>query len=321
MAGLKALQKASELDPSAWIAWYDIGDIHTQLGSFETAIEAFEQVTSMTQGQIGVTAKMAESYLSLGRAASAAGYRERARRAFEHAIELAFEVLVEKVGHRPWGWKIIGDACFELGDADAEGEVLWAALRVLVEDDTDKRGITPGLSTPEAVLQGGDTGHLPSRMAVFAFSYRSWLLKNEPRVITMALYDLASALHALSSRLEGGEQTTCQKAAIGHIRNALDRDAGDERLWNALAVLCGEGGEEVAQHAFVISLELYAKVSLGIYHCVLVHAELTGLRTRWSGPTLGICTSVSKTWILPRSVSSRLRRPIRITLERGWDKV
>jgi superkiller protein 3 len=77
-----------------------------------------------------------------------------------------------------------------------------------------------------------------------------------------ALYDLATALHALSQRTaDDKERRELVKSAVTTIRLALEKDAGDERLWNALAVLCTDGGEQVAQHAYVISLELYQKVS------------------------------------------------------------
>ena len=284
MAGLKALQHALELDPKAWIAWYHIGETHIQLGSFELANESFDRVTSMTAGQIGVMSKMAEAFLFLGRQTAAGGFRERSKRAFGCVIELACEVLRSKTGHRPWCWKVIGDAAFELANTpDPDDQIIESirrALAVLVEGDTDKRSMVDGLPTPASFLQETTTP-TPLHLAVFAFAFRAWWLKNEPRVITSALYDLSASLHALSRHLAGEKKRAALKAAIGHIRNALDRDAGDERLWNALGVLCEEGGEEVAQHAFVVSLELYSKdpivwTNLGYLYFRLSDLDLAG---------------------------------------------
>ena len=270
VAGLKTLQHALELDPSSWMARYDIGEIHTQLGSYDQAIEAYEQIDSGTETkEVGVTAAAAEAMLALGRQAAAGGFRERSRRAFHGAIALARTVLEVGHRHRPWAWKIVGDTAFELSgqesntlDAELSAEVLRPVLQILENDDTDRRSSVRGLGHAANILQSPVSLNLASQTAVFAFAYRVHLLKNEPRVSFSALYDFASALHALAQReTDNSIKSACLKGAISAVRLALERDAGDERLWNALGVLCGEAGPEVAQHAFVVSLELYAKVS------------------------------------------------------------
>ena len=298
MAALKTLNQALELDPDHWMAMYDIGDVYNQLGSYEEAIEAYEKVIQShpstttdkaaeanqgdakgraDQSLIGVMAKMAESTLTLGRTTAAGGFRERSRRAFHRTIRLVTDILDSRAQHRAWAWKMIGDATFELSSQDTSAEdseesmnVLRPVLGLLVEDDNDKRATIPGLGHPAELLVTdqssstpaipAQTGHDVLRVSAFAFAYRSYLLKNEPRVSFSAHYDLATSLHALGRRLEGEERMSCMKAAAGSVRLAMEKDAGDERLWNALGVICAEGGEEVAQHAFVVSLELYAKV-------------------------------------------------------------
>lgn len=249
---------------------YDIGEIHTQLGSFDLAIEAYDKVADMTDKQeIGVNASLAQAMLALGRQTAAGGFRERSRRAFHGAIRLAGTVLAHEQGHRPWGWKIVGDAAFELSnqessmtEAESSAKVIEPVLQLLVQDDTDRRSAVGGMGHAANLLQSPfDLDHT-LKTAVFAFAYRAHLLKNESRVAFSALYDVASALHALAQRLEEGSvKTSCMKGAISAVRLALERDAGDERLWNALAVICAHAGLEVAQHAFVVSLELYVKVS------------------------------------------------------------
>lgn len=270
IAGLKTLQHALELDPTNWMAMYDIGDIHTQLGSFNEAIDAYEQVARMTEDkETGVTAALAQAMLALGRQAAAGGFRARSRRAFHDSIELAGKVLQEGHKHRPWGWKLVADATFELStqessiaEAEASAQVLQPGLQLLVDDDTDRRSAVEGLGHAANLLQSPVNLDYTLETAVFAFAYRAHLLKNEPRLASSALYDLASALHAMAQRAaDKSVKTSCMKGAISSIRLALERDAGDERLWNALAVICGDAGPEVAQHAFVVSLELYAKVN------------------------------------------------------------
>ncbi|WWD18361.1 hypothetical protein CI109_102811 [Kwoniella shandongensis] len=268
VAGLKALQHAMELEPTNWRALYDIGETHGQLGAFDKAIEAYEQVMEMTEGkEIGVVAALSEAMLSLGRQTGAGGFRERSRNAFHMAIKLAFEVLQTGRSHRPWAWKVIGDATFELSsqessleEASSTFEYIQPVLQHLVEDDTDRRSQVEGLGHAANLLQAAADLDYTLKTSIFAFAYRAHLLKNEPRVADPALYDLATALHTLALRLSDGEsKIACLKAAISAVRLALERDAGDERLWNALGVICGTAGPQIAQHAFVVSLELYGK--------------------------------------------------------------
>ena len=248
------------------MALYDIGDVYAQLGSFETAIESFTKVVEITGQDVGITAKMADAKLALGRQNAAGGFRERCRLSFHGAIRLAGEVL-KMGGHRPWAWKVIGDATFELSsqestlaDAQSSAEVIHPILQLLINDDVDRRSSVDGLGHAANLLQLPINLETTLKASVFAFAYRVHLLKNEPRVADSALYDFASSLHALGPRSGGEDGKSCLKAAIGAIRLALERDAGDERLWNALGVICADAGEQVAQHAFVVSLELYGKV-------------------------------------------------------------
>lgn len=256
------------------MALYHIADVHSQLGSFDLAVESYEKVDELTGGkELGVTAALATTQLSLGRQTGAGGFRERSRRAFHSAIQLAVKVLNSEKGnrHRPWAWKLIGDSAFELSnqesmieDAEQSAEIIRPVLEMLVADDQDRRSAIQGLGHASNLLQAPlDLDHT-LKAAAFAYAYRAHLLKNEPRVSNSALYDLATALHSLGLRSDGEIMTSCVKGAISAIRLALERDGGDERLWNALGVICSGAGKQVAQHAFVVSLELYSKV--GLWH-------------------------------------------------------
>ncbi|EAL21087.1 hypothetical protein CNBD4630 [Cryptococcus deneoformans B-3501A] len=272
MAGLKTFDHALTLDPDNWRALYNIGQTQSQLGAFDKAIEAYQKVLEITQDEdVGVIAALAEANLSLGRQTGTGGFRERSRGAFHRAIELAMKVLKSGKAHKAWGWKLIGDATYELSGQESNIEeaqdsftVVQPVLIFLVEDDTDHV-----VSTTTSL-----------RASIFAFAYRAHILKNEPRVIDPALYDYASALHTLAGKLiESDERKQCLKTAISAVRAALDRNAGDERLWNALGVICATAGPQVAQHAFVVSLELYSKdpvvwVNLGYLYLHLDDLDL-----------------------------------------------
>lgn len=264
MAGLKALQKALEIDPAMWMAQYHIGETHMQLGDYTGAITAFKAVEEATEDQVGVTAALAEATLALGRVSAAGGFRERSRRAFHAALGYALRVLTAGA-HRAWGWKVVGDACLALAerevepkDIEATAAVLQLVLEHLVADDDDRRSAVAGLGHASNLLQGAAGPNYAVKAAVFAFAFRAHLLKNELRVANSALYDLGCALHTLATRVED-VRPAATKAAIQAIRLALEREPGDERLWNALGVISASAGPQLAQHALVVSLECYPK--------------------------------------------------------------
>jgi superkiller protein 3 len=265
MAGLKALQKALEIDPSMWMAHYHMGETYMQLGDYAGAIAAFKEVDAATESaEVGVTAALAESTLALGRVSAAGGFRERSRSAFHAAIGYALRVLTSGRSHRAWAWKLIGDATLQLAerevdpkDIESTAAVLHPVLEHLVSDDDDRRSSVAGLGHASNLLQAAPGPHYAVKAAVFAFAYRAHLLKNEHSA-NSALYDLGCALHTLATRDEE-VRTPATKAAISAVRLALERDASDERLWNALGVICAAAGQQLAQHAFVVSLELYSK--------------------------------------------------------------
>jgi superkiller protein 3 len=277
VAALKTLSRALELDSTNWMALYHIGDIHTQLGAYNDAIEAYEKVVEMTKDteEVGVKAAMAETMLALGRQSAAGGFRERARRAFHAALKLASGVL-ESGKHRPWAWKIVGDATFDLDaqqanmtDAESTWPIVQILLQQLVTDDSSRRSQVSGLGHASNLLQTPLDLSSMLKSSIFAFAYRVHLLANEPRVADSALYDLATACHGLAQR-GGDEAGAARKAAVAALRLALERGAGDERLWNALGVVAETEGPQVAQHAFVVALELYAKVGFPVLrarHC------------------------------------------------------
>lgn len=285
IAGLKALNRALELDPTSWMARYHIGEVYMQLGQYAQAIEAFKTVDEQTGGaEIGVTAMLADATLALGLQTASQGFHERSRRSFHEAIGYALAV-VKTGAHRPWAWKLIGDAALKLAetevtakDVDSNAAVLHPVLETLDADDQDRRSAVNNLGHARNLLQSPPTVGYTAKAAVFFLAYRAHLLKNE-HVADAALSDLACALHAFALKAEGEEKAAATKAAVAAVRLALERDASDERLWNALGVICSEGGRQLAQHAFVVSLECYGKdpivwTNLGYLYLELDDREL-----------------------------------------------
>jgi superkiller protein 3 len=252
------------------MAKYDIAIIHVELGHFADAIAIYEQLDAAKPSEVGILAALAGARLSQGREMLNGGFRQRAKHAFLEASAKAQDVIKLDRQYRTWGWKVVADAAFEmngLGVDEEDLEVLASASELLVQQDEDKRAAIAGVRDFSDALNGNSASHegsetLPLRLAAKAFTWRAYLLRDERAPIVMsALYDQAAALHMLvRATSDEDEKSAAAKAAITALRRALDKDSSDERLWNALGVLCAEGGKAVAQHAFVVSLDLYTKV-------------------------------------------------------------
>ena len=267
-----------------------------ELGVFEEAITAFQEVLPSTfaahgdmdsnrnAGTIGVTAALAEAYLAVGREDLAMGYKLRSRASYLNALDMAYRIL-SAGQHALWSWKIIGDAAFELAAREVTPEesretfrLLEPILTYLVEADGDRKSHVEGVGHAANILQASADSASTLRTAVAAYAYRAFLCQNERRSKDSAHYDLASALLALAQRSKratffaekreangnssiDGMYQACIREAMSAVRAGLERDAGNERLWNALGVLAAEGdGNGMAQHAFVVALEIYPKV-------------------------------------------------------------
>ncbi|KAL7425055.1 Superkiller protein 3 [Cryptotrichosporon argae] len=266
VAGLKALQRALELDAGSWLARYHLAELHIQLGAFDESLDELDRAAALApDAGVGIKAALAGALLLLGRSSAASGFRERSRRALRLAIDAATDVLV--AGEQQlWAWKIIGDAAFDLaaGEADVSDTTeatnsLMRALQFLTKVDTQGVSAIAGLGSASDLLGQPEPGST-HKAAILIYAYRAHQLAGQTRTIDPALFDLASACHALASTsTDPSVQTAAIKAAMSVIRLALNHDATDERLWNAMGAVAAGRSAQLAQHAFVVSLECYNK--------------------------------------------------------------
>jgi hypothetical protein len=59
---LKALYRAHELSADDWICIYFIGEVHSQMGKFHDAIEAFESILTEQLSEVGVLMSLAQGF-------------------------------------------------------------------------------------------------------------------------------------------------------------------------------------------------------------------------------------------------------------------
>lgn len=273
IAALKTLYQALELAPEMWMCWYHIGNVQQQLGAFGQAISAYERILEERPTETGVILASSEAWLALGRSESALGLRGRAYASSLHSLEQVAKILPHTELYRRTTWKLFADACLNIVSCVNEEDDLSEALAVvqpvlqhLVKVDTDKTASVPGVVDVGTLASLKSLGRQEiTKVAIAAFAYRANLLKYDTKIAELPLYDLACALHLFATELRAinpkHEQiAACQKGAIIAIRNALETDSSSATLWNAFGVISASASPQLAQHAYVISLQLEPKV-------------------------------------------------------------
>lgn len=271
VAALKALRKALEIDPESWICYYHIATVQHELGLEQQAIDSLQKVLELAPDQPGVIVMLATVRLSLGKQQSHDGFRARARVNLLSAMRTLQPIVVGKL-YRPATWKTLGEICLHLwGTCQSEEDINEAMEAVkpilswLRDNDTNRTSSIKGVvSLPELM---DTTTHEASdilKSGVCAYSYRADLLKYDPKIPEIALYDLACALHHLANQFTAGEETE-RKAAIiagtSNIKKALDIDPTSPTLWNAFGSITANESPQLAQHAYIVALELEPKAS------------------------------------------------------------
>ena len=273
VASLKALYQALELAPEMWMCYYHIGNVHQQLGTYGQAVSAYERILEHRPTEAGVVLALSEAWLALGRSESSLGLRGRAYTSSLNAIEQVATIIPSTGLYRRITWKLFADACLTIVSCVSDEDNLSQAhaaiqpiLQHLVTVDTDKKAVVPGVVNAASLLNMSSFGRDDMlKVAIAAFAYRADLLKYDTKIAELPLYDLACALHLFATELSAinpkhQQIAACQKAAIIAIRNALETDSASPTLWNAFGIISASASAQLAQHAYVISLQLEPKV-------------------------------------------------------------
>jgi superkiller protein 3 len=273
VASLKALYQALEIAPDMWMCYYHIGNVQQQLGAYGQAISSYERILQHRPQEAGVVLACSEAWLALGKSESTMGLRERAYHSSLHSLERVATIIPSTDLYRRTSWKIFADACLNVVSCVSDEDDLSEALATiqpvldhLQEVDTGKTATVPDVVDIGALMESQTFGRRDMlKTAIAAFAYRADLLKYDTKIAELPLYDLACAAHLLATELiaidpKHSQIAACQKAAIIAIRNALDVDASSPTLWNAFGVIAASASAQLAQHAYVISLQLEPKV-------------------------------------------------------------
>lgn len=271
----------------------------------------------LSPGQPGVAVALALIQLSLGKQQSRDGFRARARINLIAAIRTLQPIVDAKI-YRPTTWKTLGEICVHLWsncrfeeDVEDAMDALLPILAWLHDNDENSTSNVKGVVSLSDLR--GTVGSQPRdilKAGICAYAYRVDLLKYDTKIPEIAFYDLACALHQLANdytETEGAERKAAISAATLNIKKALDIDPTSPTLWNAFGSVAALGSPQLAQHAYIVALELQPKVSPSFPRHRPAKTHVMVYRTQRSGAILASCGSPTTTMNWRNRPSPRLR--------------
>lgn len=272
VAALKALRRALEIAPENWICYYHIAAVQQELSLFQQAIGSLQQALALSPDQTGTIVALAAAQLALGTQQRQQGFRARAAVTLGEAVQTLQPVLSAKL-YRTTTWKTFGEICINLAytckSEDDVAEAMKAVRPVILYlqtiDENGAANVKGVVSLKELVKEDGLNARNLLKAGICAYGYRADLLKYDTKIPELALYDLACALHLLASDPSFAndiDREAATKAATMNVKKALDIDPTSPTLWNAFGSVASLESPQLAQHAYIIALELEPKVRL-----------------------------------------------------------
>jgi len=264
---VKALGRAHELSPEDWICTYFIGEVHSQMGKFQEAIDAFESILTERPSEVGVLMSLAQTHLDLGRDEMSTGFLARAEQSFGACVRVALRTIRETPGFRSLAWKTVADAIFHLSrqtsfiDADNIQTLLQDTASLTTVNTSDR--LLGLLTLPSVEGDSPVGGRQALEIAIIVYDYRISLGSSEESVTGSSWYDLGVALNTWSNQTVSKEdQERAKKQAMVCLTKALREDTGNDTYWNALGSINFVAQPKTAQHAYIKALEIDNKVSI-----------------------------------------------------------
>lgn len=210
---------------------------------------------------------LGQTYLDLGRAELSTGFVARAEQSLVSCIRVAPRILKSSPGFRAAVWKTIADAVFMLSeqssylDEESVASVLSEVVSLFPTVTSDRLSGIISVAPSLCVVPLGRL--ITLEIAAAAYDYRITLGPTELSAIGSSWFDLGVAIHSWATKTISGEaKEKANKQAIKCLTQALREEPGNEAYWNALGSVHFTSEPKAAQHAFIKSVELNAKVRL-----------------------------------------------------------
>lgn len=311
VAALKALRRALEIAPDNWICYYHIATVQQELSLYQQAIESLRKALESSPEQTGTIVALATAQLALGTQQRKEGFRARAAVTLGEAVRTLEPVLTAKL-YRTTAWKTFGEICINLAYTCKSKEdvaVAMEAVRPVIVylhaiDENSAAHVKGVVSLKELVQDDSFKSRMLLKAGICAYAYRADLLKYDTKIPELTLYDLACALHLLASDpsfVSDTDRKEATRAATMNIKKALDIDPTSPTLWNAFGSVASLESAQLAQHAYIIALELEPKVRYARFLQILCNSLTLSRysRMRQFGATLASSGSHRRIMSLP----------------------
>ncbi|KAJ5115907.1 hypothetical protein N7456_000255 [Penicillium angulare] len=278
IAATKAFQHAQELESTlsskdkehVWFARYMTANVKRELGDYDSAIAAYEDVLNIRPHDIGNTIALLQTLVESSWKSLHSGlFNEAADRAAK-AI-LAARPLVE-VGSNIFNlWKAVGDACATFSYVKKKMEKLPVSdCKTLLATRLDPAALdimtdVDGIGQDWLDSADNDEGTSSSpchNLSILAYKRSIHVSAHDRYAQAAGWYNLGWAEYRADRGVQPDQNTKSKKpskflkAAIRCFKRAIELEAGNSEFWNALGVATARMSPRVSQHAFVRSLHL-----------------------------------------------------------------
>ncbi|KAI3154045.1 hypothetical protein CBS147325_1137 [Penicillium roqueforti] len=297
-AATKAFEQAKLLEPElsakdqeyVWFARYMLANVRRELGQYDDAIAAYEDVLKSRPGDIGVTLALLQTLTESSTKSLGLGL-------FNDAAELAYQAisvatsLVQIKSDIFNLWKAVGDAFSNFSYMKAKaGKLSAPSCKALLAVDLDPMALdvmtdVDGVGTDWLAANESEES-MPAEfyvhLSIIAFKRALHISAHDAHSQAVAWYNLGWAEYLAYRTVQpdptkkGKKSRKFLKAAMRCFKRAIELEASNSDFWNALGVVTASMSPKVSQHAFVRSLHLNernAQVWTNLGALYLLHEE------------------------------------------------
>ncbi|KAK9457891.1 hypothetical protein V1511DRAFT_491157 [Dipodascopsis uninucleata] len=289
LAAIKALQRATELDPESWYSKFYLGVVQRRLSEFDQAEQTLRSVLSIVPKEPIVLEYLAETLVATARHHLNINHYTQAVQDCIKALNTVDELV--SINPKIFNiWKTAGDACevFLIVKSEIQKFPIELAERCYTSNmhllDTDVLGHLRNYekeiikSLEERYVSDVETTILDFYIATYKFSlvvtYED--LKARP----VGWFNLARAY--LRAYYIGARDLRYRDCAIECFKCSLKLEPKNPEFWNVYGVVMAEKSSSIAQHAFIRSLLIDSKdaktwANLGVLYLINNDLELANL--------------------------------------------
>ncbi|KAJ5270965.1 hypothetical protein N7505_006723 [Penicillium chrysogenum] len=277
-AATKAFEQAKLLEPELsakdkehiWFARYMLANVRRELGQYDEAIAAYEDVLKSRPDDIGVTLALLQTLTESSTKSLGLGLFNDAADLACQAISVATSLAQNRSDIFNL-WKAVGDVFSNFSYMKAKAVKLSASsCKTLLAIDLDPMALDvmtdiDGVGTD--CLAGNESEEsMPSELHVhlpiIAFKRALHVTMHDAHSQAIAWYNLGWAEYLAHRTAQpdltkkGKKSRKFLKAAMRCFKRAIELEAGNPDFWNSLGVVTATMSPKVSQHAFVRSLHL-----------------------------------------------------------------